>query len=121
MPITLTPEQEKFVQAKLKSGKYHNSEELISKAFQLLDEDEELPIIPPHIRVSESAKELLAEKIQKLRKQQEIYKNQPVDPQRQALSEEFKRLCAETQALHADCPLSDEEISAEIEAYRRGE
>ena len=40
MPITLTPEQEKFVQAKLKSGKYHDSEELISKAFQLLDEDE---------------------------------------------------------------------------------
>ena len=76
MQITLTPEQEQFLQAKLKTGKYKNSEELISKAFQLLAEEEEVPILPSNIRVSESAKELLVSKMQKrLKQQEEDYNN----------------------------------------------
>lgn len=38
-----------------------------------------------------------------------------------ALVEKFKQLCAETQALFADNPITEEEIQAEIDAYRRGE
>lgn len=43
------------------------------------------------------------------------------DEERMALVEKFKQLCAETQALFADNPITEEEIQAEIDAYRRGE
>ena len=39
--ITLTPEQEKFIQNKLKSGKYNNPQEVINEAFKLLEKEEE--------------------------------------------------------------------------------
>ena len=61
---------------------------------------------------------LLAQKIDISRKLKNSY--QP-DPNRQALAESFSNLCEETQALHADRPLTDEEIAEEIAAYRRGE
>ena len=38
--ITLTPEQEEFLQARLKSGKYNNPQEVISEAFKLLEKEE---------------------------------------------------------------------------------
>ncbi|KYC36531.1 transcriptional regulator [Scytonema hofmannii PCC 7110] len=41
MNIILTPKQEKFIQAKLQTGKYHNAEELLEFAFRLLDEYEQ--------------------------------------------------------------------------------
>ncbi len=41
MSIILTPEQEKFIQAKLQTGKYRNAEELLEIAFRLLDEYEQ--------------------------------------------------------------------------------
>ncbi|MEH2413250.1 hypothetical protein [Nostoc sp.] len=37
------------------------------------------------------------------------------------LAEDLKKLFKEIQATHADNPLTEEEIAAEIEAYRRGE
>lgn len=37
------------------------------------------------------------------------------------LAQKLRELLKETQALHADNPLTEEEIAAEIEAYRRGE
>lgn len=37
------------------------------------------------------------------------------------LGKKFQELLKETQALHADNPLTEEEIAAEIDAYRRGE
>lgn len=43
------------------------------------------------------------------------------DNQRVTLAEELKKLFKEIQAIHADNPLTDEEIAAEIEAYRQGE
>lgn len=43
------------------------------------------------------------------------------DNQRATLAEELKKLFKEIQATHADNPLTEEEIAAEIEAYRRGE
>jgi len=41
MSIILTPEQEKFIQAKLQTGKYRNAQELLALAFKLLDEYEQ--------------------------------------------------------------------------------
>jgi antitoxin ParD1/3/4 len=40
MSIILTPEQERFIQAKLQTGKYRNAQELFELAFKLLDEYE---------------------------------------------------------------------------------
>ncbi len=40
---------------------------------------------------------------------------------RETLAAEIKKLFKEIQATHADNPLTDEEIAAEIDAYRRGE
>jgi antitoxin ParD1/3/4 len=41
MSIILTPEQERFIQAKLQTGKYRNAQELLELAFRLLDEYEQ--------------------------------------------------------------------------------
>ena len=38
MSIHLTPEQERFVETKLQSGKYHSTEEVLENALRLLDE-----------------------------------------------------------------------------------
>lgn len=38
MTISLSPEQEKFIQDKLKSGKYKTAAEVIADAFQALEE-----------------------------------------------------------------------------------
>jgi antitoxin ParD1/3/4 len=38
MNITLTPEQEQYVRSQLEGGKYNSVEQLISKALQLLEE-----------------------------------------------------------------------------------
>jgi hypothetical protein len=42
------------------------------------------------------------------------------DKERETLAEKLRQLLKETQALHQDNPLTDEEIAAEIEAYRQG-
>ncbi|NJL09427.1 MAG: transcriptional regulator [Calothrix sp. SM1_7_51] len=41
MSIILTQEQEKFIQAKLQTGKYRTAQEILEFAFRLLDEYEE--------------------------------------------------------------------------------
>ena len=38
MNISLQPEQEQFIQAKLKTGKYENAEQIIVEAFKLLEQ-----------------------------------------------------------------------------------
>ncbi len=40
MEITLKPEQERFVAAKLRQGKYESIDELLAIAFRLLEENE---------------------------------------------------------------------------------
>lgn len=41
MNTILTSEQEKFIQAKLQTGKYRNAQQLLELAFKLLDEYEQ--------------------------------------------------------------------------------
>jgi antitoxin ParD1/3/4 len=41
MNIILTSEQEKFIQAKLETGKYRTAQEVLEFAFRLLDEYEQ--------------------------------------------------------------------------------
>ncbi|XHX75965.1 MAG: type II toxin-antitoxin system ParD family antitoxin [Stenomitos frigidus ULC029] len=38
MTISLNPDQERFVQAKLQAGRYHSTEEILEIALRLLDE-----------------------------------------------------------------------------------
>ena len=38
MSISLNPEQERLIEAKLQSGKYHSAEQVIELALRLLDE-----------------------------------------------------------------------------------
>ncbi len=38
MSISLTPNQERFIQTKLEAGKYHSAEEILEIALRLLDE-----------------------------------------------------------------------------------
>jgi antitoxin ParD1/3/4 len=38
MSISLTPDQEQFIQTKLQSGKYGSAEEILAMALRLLDE-----------------------------------------------------------------------------------
>ncbi|MBH8566226.1 type II toxin-antitoxin system ParD family antitoxin [Nostoc sp. CENA67] len=38
MSISLTPDQERFIQTKLEAGKYRSAEELLEIALRLLDE-----------------------------------------------------------------------------------
>lgn len=73
--------------------------------------------VPVSIVKGEIAKKLFLEKQQKIAKAKE---NTKTDPRRLALGEQFRQLCRETQELHADRPLSAEEIAAEIDAVRGG-
>ncbi|MEM7593842.1 MAG: type II toxin-antitoxin system ParD family antitoxin [Cyanobacteria bacterium P01_A01_bin.83] len=41
MTIQLKPEQEKFIQEKIASGKYSNADDVISQAFKLLEAREQ--------------------------------------------------------------------------------
>lgn len=38
MSISLTPDQERFIQTKLQAGKYRSAEEILETALRLLDE-----------------------------------------------------------------------------------
>ena len=118
--ITLTPEQEQFLQAQLKSGKYNNAQDVISEAFKLLEEEEEIKL-PPSIKGSESAKKLLREKVKEFRKSRELTKNKPRSAEQEKLSREMRELFAQTQSLPGIQDITEEEIAAEIDAYRRGE
>jgi antitoxin ParD1/3/4 len=118
--ITLTNEQEQFLQEQLKRGKYKSPQELISKAFEALSQQEKSPT-SLEIKGGESAQKLLAKKLEEWRQEREENKDKPLDPQREKSAQELRDLFDKTQALHADNPLTDEEIQAEIDAYRRGE
>lgn len=54
LKITLTPEQEQFLQAQLKTGKYNNPQEVISKAFKLLEKE----IKPNYLLIFQPAHQL---------------------------------------------------------------
>ena len=64
----------------------------------------------------EIVQQLLEEKLKKIR---EYKKNEKVNPEKRALAEKFRQLRKEIQELHADNPLSEEEIAAEIDAVRK--
>ena len=65
----------------------------------------------------EIAQQLLEEKLQIIR---ESHQQRSLDPAKVALAEKFRQLCQEIQQLHADNPLSEAEIAAEIDAVRSG-
>ncbi|NEP77544.1 MAG: hypothetical protein F6K39_04775 [Okeania sp. SIO3B3] len=119
--ITLTPEQEKFLERLLNTGKYNTFQEAIARGFQLLEEEDDDIKLPSYFKGTESAKKLLKEKIKKYREELENNKNKPIDPERARLSQELRELFDKTQAIPGIQEITEEEIAAEIEAYRRGE
>ncbi|WP_071188030.1 hypothetical protein [Trichormus sp. NMC-1] len=107
--IILDSEQEKLLEEQLKTGKYRTPNEVITHALKILAQRQHLNQESQRIAIlsGEPAQKLLEEKIKMM---EEIKKNYQPDPHRQKLAEEFSQLCQETQELHADNPLSDEEI-----------
>lgn len=68
--------------------------------------------LPPYIRGSESAKQLLVEKLEKFRKNRELTKNKPPVPEREKLSKEMRELFQKTQSLPGIQDITEEEIAA---------
>lgn len=118
--IILNPEQEKLLQEQLATGKYKNPDEVITDALKSLAEKRLLNQTQQKVTIfsGETAQNLMEEKIKMM---QAIKNNYRPDPHRETLAREFIELCEETQALHADQPLTGAEIAEEIDAYRRGE
>ncbi|NEO52090.1 MAG: hypothetical protein F6K54_02725 [Okeania sp. SIO3B5] len=119
--ITLTSEQEKLLEKLLNTGKYNIFQEAFARAFQLLEEEYDDIKLPSYFQGTESAKKLLKEKVKKYREEREKNKNKPIDPERARLSQELRELFDKTQAIPEIQEITEEEIAAEIEAYRRGE
>ena len=61
------------------------------------------------------------EQLENLPEENQKIKRPQTDEERMALVDELKKLFKETQELYKDNPITDEEIQAEIDAYRRGE
>lgn len=118
MQITLSPEQEKFIQEELHSGEYQNPNDIITAALQLLKNRNSSQRQKATIVTGEPALKMLEEKVRQARK---LKSDRSQDNPRAKLAEKFRELCRETQELHADNPLTEEDIAAEIDAYRRGE
>ena len=119
--ITLTREQEKLLEKLLNTGKYNTVKEAIARAFQLLEEEDDDIKLPSYFQGTDSAKKLLKEKVKKYREEREKNKNKPIDPERARLSQELRKLFDKTQAIRGIKEITEEEIAAEIAAYRRGE
>lgn len=129
MNITLTPEQEKYIQSQLKDGKYNSVEQLISEALQLLEERDralaekrlEEPrqkILIGQVTDGEVAFAQLQEKIRLISESEVILTD---DNPRREISQRVQELFKQTQALPGVQDITEEDISAEIEAYRREE
>jgi len=118
--IILNSEQENLLQQHLETGKYTTPDQVITDALKALSEKQHLnqPRQVVTILSGKPAQDLLAEKIKISR---ELKNSYHPEPHRQALAEDVSNLCEETQAVHADSPLTDEETAEEIAAYRRGE
>ena len=118
--IILDSEQERLLQEQLKTGKYTTPSQVITEALKALAEKQSVnePQQLLTLVSGEPAQKLLEEKIKMMQK---LKKTGKQDPHRQALAEDFRKLCEETQALQGNNPLTEEEIVEEIAAYRRGE
>jgi antitoxin ParD1/3/4 len=120
MQITLNSEAEKLLQEQINSGKYTNPNDAIVAALKLLAEKQ--PPSQPKETVTISAKEatqkLLEEKLLMMR---EINKVITLEPEQKLNSEKLKDLFERTQSLPEIQDITEEDIAAEIAAYRRGE
>lgn len=118
LQITLSPEQEKLIQEELNSGEYQSPNDVITAALQLLKKRKSVEPQKVTIVSGEPALKMLEEKVRQAR---QLKSGRSEDNPRAKLAERFRELCRETQELHADNPLTEEDIAAEIDAYRRGE
>jgi antitoxin ParD1/3/4 len=118
--LTLTNEQEEMVKQYIDQGKYPNAETMFWQGFLLLTQKE---TIEPPIRIikGEAAEKALAERVKEWREYQKNNPPKPLDPERQRLVDELRDLFDRTQSIPGIQDITEEEIQAEIDAYRRGE
>jgi antitoxin ParD1/3/4 len=118
--LTLTNEQEEMVKQYINQGKYPNAETMFWQGFLLLTQQE---TIEPPIRIitGEAAEKALAERVKEWREYQKNNPPKPLDPERQRLVDELRDLFDRTQSIPGIQDITEEEIQAEIDAYRRGE
>jgi len=120
MQITLNLEAEKLLQEQIDSGKYTTPNDAIVAALKLLAE-KQLPSQPKgNITISEqeATQKLLEEKLLMMR---EINNVITLEPEQQLNSKQLKDLFDRTQSLPEIQNITEEDIAAEIAAYRRGE
>jgi len=120
MQITLNSEAEKLLQAQIDSGKYTTPNDAIVAALKLLAE-KQLPSQPKEtvtISEQEATQKLLEEKLLMMR---EINKVITLELEQELKSKQLKDLFDRTQSLPEIQNITEEDIAAEIAAYRRGE
>lgn len=66
------------------------------------------------------ARELLAARVERFRSEHDRARERPSDPSRRELTRQLRELGERTRALPGVGDITEEEIAAEIEAYRRG-
>ncbi|MCD8487157.1 MAG: type II toxin-antitoxin system ParD family antitoxin [Desertifilum sp.] len=131
--ITFQPEEERLIQEKLNSGKYATAYEVIVEALRLLekrDKQYEQWVEETRKKVAIGITQLdrgewidgeivMARLREKLEKVTENKRSS--DNSRREISQTVENLFSQTQALPGVQDITEEDIIAEIEAYRRGE
>lgn len=118
--IILTSEQEQLLQEQLNSGRYSSPQEVITEALKLLSLQDKSKQKIEIIKGNEAEK-YFEEQVKKFRQEVSENRQKPSEPQRLKLSQELNELFDKTQVLPEIQDITEEEIAAEIEAYRRGE
>lgn len=118
--IILTSEQEQFLQEQLSSGRYSTPQEVITEALKLLSQRDKSKQKIEMIG-GEEAQIYLERQVSKFRQELKESRERSSDPQRLKLSQELSELFDKTQSIPGVQDITEEEIAAEIEAYRRGE
>ncbi|PSF33915.1 hypothetical protein C7H19_19540 [Aphanothece hegewaldii CCALA 016] len=120
MQIILTFEQEQFLQEQLISGRYSTPQEVITEAFKLLSQRDK-PKQKIDIIKGKEAEKNLKEQVKKFRQELKESRQKPLASEQLKLSQELNELFDKTQSISEIQDITEEEIAAEIEAYRRGE
>jgi antitoxin ParD1/3/4 len=115
--IALDAEGERFVREQLETGRYASAEEVVAEALKLLRERERGEVASAAGR---AARERLAARVERFRSERDRARERSGDPNRRELTRQLRELGERTRALPGVAEITEEEIAAEIEAYRRG-
>ncbi len=131
MNITLKPEQEQFIQDQLAQGNYQSADEVIAQALKVLAQqqrDYAAWVEDVRAKVDEAAAELVrgdgipSEVVLKLvqAKFQQARSHLTTDQTQPAIADDLRALFRQTQAIPGLEQVTEDDIAAEIAAYRIG-